>query len=92
MITHPVATARTYVLVWLGLLALLAFTLGTAYLRLGWFNGVINLVVAIAKALLVMTIFMHLRSSHVVLRVCAAVGFVWITILIGLALADYLAR
>ena len=92
MIRHPVAAARTYVLVWIGLLALLMLTLGSAYLRLGWLNGVVNLAIAVAKTLLIMTFFMHLRSSHYVLKLFAAAGFFWLAILIGLSLSDFLAR
>jgi cytochrome c oxidase subunit 4 len=92
MISHPIAAARTYVLVWLGLITLLLLTLGSAYLPLGWLNGVVNLAIAAAKALLVMIFFMHLRSSHYVLRLAAAAGFFWLAILIGLSLSDFLAR
>ena len=92
MIRHPVAAAKTYVLVWAGLLTLLALTLGSAYVPLGWLNSVINLAIAVAKALLVMIFFMHLRSSHYVLRLAAAAGFFWLAILIGLTLTDFLAR
>jgi cytochrome c oxidase subunit IV len=92
VIRHPVAAARTYVLVWLGLITLLLLTLGSAYLPLGWLNGVVNLAIAAAKALLVMIFFMHLRSSHYLLRLAAAAGFFWLAILIGLSLSDFLAR
>jgi cytochrome c oxidase subunit IV len=92
MISHPVAAARTYVLVWIGLLTLLLLTLGSAYLPLGWLNDVVNLAIAVAKALLVMIFFMHLRSSHYVLKIAAAAGFFWLALLIGLSLADFLAR
>ncbi len=92
MIRHPVAAASTYVLVWIALLALLMLTLGSAYLSLGWVNGVVNLAIAVAKALLVMIFFMHLRSSHYVLKLFAAAGFFWLAILIGLSLSDFLAR
>ena len=92
MISHPIAAARTYVLVWLGLITLLLLTLGSAYLPLGWLNGVVNLAIAVAKALLVMIFFMHLRSSHYVLKIAAAAGFFWLAILLGLSLADFLAR
>ncbi|MGH8314238.1 MAG: cytochrome C oxidase subunit IV family protein, partial [Steroidobacterales bacterium] len=83
MIGHPVSPARTYVLVWVTLIALLLLTLGSAYLKLGWLNGATNLVIAVAKALLVMIFFMHLRSGHYVLRIVAAAGFFWLMLLIG---------
>jgi cytochrome c oxidase subunit 4 len=92
MIAHPVPRARTYVFVWLGLIGLLLLTLGSAYMRLGALNSAINLAIAVAKALLVMLFFMHLRSAHYMLRIAAAAGFFWLAILIGLSLTDFLAR
>jgi cytochrome c oxidase subunit 4 len=92
MIAHPVSDKRLYVLVWLGLLLLLLLTIGSAYLRLGWMNSAINLGIAIAKALLVMIFFMHLRSGHPMLRIVAAVGFLWLVLLIGLAFTDFATR
>jgi cytochrome c oxidase subunit 4 len=92
MIRHPVAGATIYFLVWLGLLALLALTVGSAYLSLGWMNSVINLAIAAAKALLVLIFFMHLRSSDPVLKVFAGAGFFWLAILLTLPLSDFLTR
>lgn len=92
MIAHPVPPARTYVLVWVALIVLLVVTLGSAYVSLGRLNPVINLAISVAKALLVVFFFMHLRSSHSVLRIVAAAGFFWLAILIGLSLTDFLAR
>jgi cytochrome c oxidase subunit 4 len=92
MIAHPVARARTYVLVWFALIGLLLLTLGSAYLKLGSLNSAINLAIAAAKALLVMFFFMHLRSAHYMLRIAAGAGFFWLALLIGLSLTDFLAR
>jgi len=92
MIAHPVARARTYVLVWVALICLLLLTLGSAYVKLGALNSAINLVIAAAKALLVVFFFMHLRSAHYMLRIAAAAGFFWLALLIGLSLTDFLAR
>lgn len=91
MISHPIAAARTCVLVWIGLLTLLLLTLGSAFLSLGWLNGVVSIAIASAKALLVMIFFMHLRASHYVLKIVAAAGFFWLALLIGLSLVDFLA-
>jgi cytochrome c oxidase subunit IV len=92
MISHPVAETRAYLFVWLGLLALLGMTVGSAYLSLGWFNTVANLGIAAVKALLVMIFFMHLRAASTILRIFAAAGFFWLAILIGLSLPDVLTR
>jgi cytochrome c oxidase subunit 4 len=88
MISHPVLPAKIYVLIWLALITLLLLTLGSAYLRLGWVNGAINLAIAVVKAALVMIFFMHLRSGHYLLRIVAAAGFFWLALLIGLAFTD----
>ena len=92
MIADPVARARTYVLVWLALIGLLAVTLASAYVPLGWANSAINLAIAVAKALLVAFFFMHLRSAHYMLRIAATAGFFWLAILIGLSLTDFAIR
>ena len=92
MIAHPVASARTYVLVWAALIVLLLLTLGSAYMPLGRFNTAINLAIAAAKALLVAFFFMHLRSAHHMLRIAATAGFFWLAILIGLSLTDFAVR
>ena len=91
MITHPVPAVRTYVLVWVGLMTLL-LTLGSAFLPLGWGNAAINLGIAVAKSLLVVFFFMHLRSAHYVLRIAATAGFFWLAILLGLSLTDFAVR
>jgi len=88
MISHPVLPAKVYVLIWLALITLLLLTLGSAYLRLGWVNGAINVAIAVTKAVLVMIFFMHLRSGHYLLRIVAAAGFFWLALLIGLAFTD----
>ncbi|HET9670558.1 MAG TPA: cytochrome C oxidase subunit IV family protein [Casimicrobiaceae bacterium] len=92
MITHPVPAVRTYVLVWAGLMTLLLLTLGSAFLPLGWGNAAINLVIAVAKSLLVVFFFMHLRSAHYVLRIAATAGFFWLAILLALSLTDFAVR
>ena len=92
MIAHPVAATRTYVLVWVALICLLLITLGTAYIPLGWKNSAINLAIAAAKALLVAFFFMHLRSAHYMLRIAACAGFLWLAILVGLSLTDFVVR
>jgi len=92
MIAHPVATLRSYVLVWVALIGLLLMTLGSAYVPLGPMNSAVNLAIAAIKALLVAFFFMHLRSAHYMLRIAAAAGFLWLAILIGLSLTDFAVR
>jgi cytochrome c oxidase subunit 4 len=74
------------------LLVLLALSAGSALLRLGPFNEVANLGIAAIKALLVLTIFMRLKTDNALLRIVAGVGFAWLAVLIALSLADVLTR
>ena len=89
---NRVVPLKTYVLVWVGLLVLLALTCGSAYLPMGVFNVIANLGISLAKVLLVMVYFMHLRHANGVLRMFSGVGFVWLMFLFVLSLSDYLTR
>lgn len=92
MIRHPAPSVVRYVLVWVGLMILLALAFGTAYIPMGPFNTVANLVIALAKMLLVMIFFMHLSHAHPILRLFATLGFFMLAIMIGLTLSDFLTR
>lgn len=90
---HPhVTPVRHYLWVLAALLTLLALSAGSALFKLGSFNTVINLGISVMKTLLVMTIFMHETEARKLTRLTSALGFVWLSMLIGLALADFLTR
>lgn len=83
---------RMPALVWLALLALLALTVGTAFIPLGLGNGMINAGVAATKVALVMVFFMKLRSSSALTRLTAFAGMFWLILMFALAASDYLTR
>jgi cytochrome c oxidase subunit IV len=85
---EPLVT-RSLLLTWLALLALAATTVGSAYLRLGWGNGAVNLAIAAGKALLVMLVFMRLARSDGIVRTFAFGVFFWIVAMLALALLDF---
>jgi len=89
---NEITPVRTYFLVYVALLALLAATVALAYINLGIWNLVIAISIAIAKALLVLLYFMHVRHSKQLVKVFAIAGFLWLLILIGLTLTDYISR
>ena len=93
MKSEPVVSIRTYVLVFLTLLVLTAVTTAVAFVDLGgaW-NNVVALTIAVAKALLVILYFMHVRYSDKLTWVFAAAGFFWLLILIGGTMDDVLTR
>ena len=84
--------ARAIALAWAALLALMLLSLGSAYLRLGAFNMVAGLAIAVLKALLVAWLFMRLRDAGPLLRLVALAGLgVW-TIQLLLTGVDYETR
>ena len=83
---------RTYLMVVLALLVLLAVTVGAALLDLGPFAPIVALLIAGAKAGLIMLYFMHMRHGSKVAWIFAALGLMWLTIMLGLTMADYLTR
>jgi cytochrome c oxidase subunit 4 len=82
----------TFLLVWAALLALLAATFGVSFLHFGSWNTVLNLAIATAKTGLIVWFYMHLRRTWPLVRLAAATAVLWLTILFGLALSDYLTR
>ncbi len=83
---------RADVLTWIALLVLLAITCGSAFIPMGRLNLLVNLAIAALKALLVVLVFMHLRSERSAIRLVAAAGVVWLAILAGLSATDFVAR
>lgn len=92
MIGQNVVSLKTYLLVWAALLFLLLVSVGSAYVSLGPFNVVINFLIAVGKALLVLSFFMHLKYAGPLTKVFAAAGFFWLLLLFGLTMSDYSAR
>ena len=83
---------RTCITVWLALIVLLAITCGSAFLPLGRFNVVVNFGVALAKALLVVLVFMRLLSGTMMIRIVALIGIFTLAILVCLSLTDFAVR
>lgn len=74
------------------LILLLAITAASSRFDLGWANITINLVIAAIKALLIMLVFMQLRSKPVLPRLVAGAMALWLAILYVLIFADYATR
>jgi cytochrome c oxidase subunit IV len=83
---------RTYFAVYIALLVLLAATVGVAFIDLEPFNFVISMGIAVAKALMILLVFMHVRYSDRLTWVFAGAAFLWLALLIGGTLNDYFTR
>jgi len=79
-------------MVWIALLVLLALTAGSAWLRLGAWNSVANLVIAVIKLLLVVLFFMRLASSGPLLRMVAITAACILALLLLLSGTDFFTR
>ena len=77
---------------WLALMLLLCLTTALAFVPLGSANLFVSLGIAVAKALLVLIVFMELKGSTSLIRAAAAAGFFWLAIMIALTSADYTHR
>lgn len=87
-----VAPKSMYYSVFAALIVGTALTVLVAFYDLGVFNNIVMLLIASVKALLVILFFMHVRWSTRLTWVVAASGFVWLIILFGLTMTDYLSR
>jgi cytochrome c oxidase subunit 4 len=87
-----VAPKSLYYLIFGALMVGTLLTVLVAKFDLGPLNNIVMLTVACAKALLVVLFFMHVRWSTRLTWVVAASGFVWLLILFGLTLSDYMTR
>lgn len=86
--TSPATYAKTLA----ALVVLLGAAWGSYYVTQGALALVVALVIAVAKAALVALFFMHLRTTSPRMRLFAGAGLVWLAILIGLTMSDFLTR
>lgn len=90
--SNHVVSLKTNFAVFGALMAFLLLTIGAAYLDLGSFNTVVALLIAITKAILIMLFFMHLKFSNRLTWVFGGAAFLWLGLLIALAMSDFLTR
>lgn len=89
---HRVHPVRPYVVVWAVPTILTFATWAIAEINLEPFNTPIALAIAFFKVGLVVWFFMDLRDENPLTKLYASAGLIWLLILIGLTLADYLTR
>lgn len=87
---HP--SRRTYYVTFAALLALLALTAAMAYVEAGVLATGTAMTIAVAKALLIVLFFMHVRYEFPLVRIFAAAGVLWLAILLTLLMSDYATR
>jgi len=91
---HPSARAiwTESLVVWVVMLALLGLEAAMAHVVAVPYNTVIALLCAAVELLLVGTFGMQLIRAGTLLRLAAITGAIWLCIMFGLTLNDYLTR
>ncbi|HVB07745.1 MAG TPA: cytochrome C oxidase subunit IV family protein [Candidatus Acidoferrales bacterium] len=92
MKAQTIVPVKVYAGTFVGLIALAALTTGLAYVHMGIWNTVAALTIAVAKMLLVILFFMHLRYDRGITRIVIIAGLLWLTILIVLTASDVFTR
>ncbi len=89
-----IVSRTVYLVIFGALIVLTVVTYGAAKFDFGneAVNTIIALTIAVTKATLVILYFMHVRYSPRLTWVVIAAGFLWLVIMIGLTLSDYLTR
>lgn len=91
-ISLQVVKNRTYVFVWLCLLALTATTVAVARLHLTDYAALAAIFIATTKAGLVVTFFMHLRHEPWILKIMLFVALFALTLIVLLTFSDVWIR
>ena len=87
-----IVPTRTYFLTFAALMVLTVVTVLASFVNLGALNAAVALVIAAAKAVVVVLIFMHVRYGSRLTQLFACAGFIWLGILLVLTMSDYLTR
>lgn len=96
-IEHPTVPVRTYYVIFVALMVLLALTMAASYFPydahgLSSLAVAIALVIAFAKATLVVLYFMHVKLASPLTRLFVIAGILWLAIMVTLTYSDYLTR
>ena len=83
---------KSYVAVFLALMVLTVITVAVAFVDLGPANILVAVLIALLKAFLVITIFMHVKYSSPLVKVYAVTGFIFLIIMFSFTFADFLSR
>ena len=78
--------------VWIALMLLLSATIAASFLPIGNWRQLINIVIAAAKAGLILWFFMQLRTESALVRLIAGSAGVLLFILAVMLTADYSLR
>jgi cytochrome c oxidase subunit 4 len=87
-----ISSKGLYWTIFLTLIVLTGVTVVIARIDLGSLNTPMALAIAAFKATLVILFFMGVKYNTPLTKLVAASGFVWLIILFGITMGDYLTR
>jgi cytochrome c oxidase subunit 4 len=87
-----IVSPSVYVGVFLALMVGTGLTVFAATVDLGMWNTPVALLIAVAKALLVVLFFMHVKYSSRLVALAIGGGVLWLVLLIAGVATDYLSR
>jgi len=87
-----VESKRNFFLVFGALMVLTMLTVYVAYFDFGAWNNVVAMAIAVAKASLVVLIFMGVRHSSPLTKLVVIGALLWMVFMVGLTLTDYETR
>ena len=90
--SEHIVPRKTYFSVFAALLVGTAVTVFAATIDFGRANDIIAMSIAVAKMMLVLLFFMHVKYSSRLIWVIVASMFFWLLILLLLTLTDYSSR
>jgi cytochrome c oxidase subunit IV len=90
--TPHMDSVKTYLMVFLALIAATVITTAVAFVDLGAFSVIVALAIAVCKMLLVALFFMHVRHSARLTQVVLVGGLLWFGILMGMTFIDFSSR
>ncbi len=85
---HHIVPYKTFVSVWIALIALTVLTVTVAELHIGKASVLAPLLIASAKAGLVLWFFMHLKYEKRLFKILLLVPIATLTVIIGLTFFD----
>lgn len=88
----PAATIRAYLAVFGALMVFTILTVVAAFIDMGAMNDVVALSIAVAKAAMVMAIFMHVRGNSHLVYLCIGSGVFFTLIMFYFPMVDLLSR
>ena len=87
-----VSPKSTYYAIFGALMVLTAVTVGASMVNLGSLNFPVAISIAIVKATLVILFFMHVKYSSRLTKMVVGMSFLFLAIMFGLTLTDYMSR